>query len=150
LVLGYEVHDWPGRLRQLVDTSFYRKALPSWLPQDLDVAAHFAFRGWREGRDPAPGQHTAQLVQHYAHAAGLLLNPFVAQQEHSEGRYTPLQPPPPTLPAQSQSDLLLGEFDATYYSASYPDVVAAGMDPLEHFRHTGWREGRNPRASVFL
>jgi len=147
LVLGYEVHDWPGRLRQLVDTSFYRKALPSWLPQDLDVAAHFAFRGWREGRDPAPGQHTAQLVQVFAHAAGLLLNPFVALQEHSAGRYKPLQPPPPTLPAQSQGDLLLGEFDATYYSASYPEVVATGLDPLEHFCQTGWREGRNPRAS---
>ena len=33
---------------------------------------------------------------------------------------------------------------AKYYVATYPDVAAAGVDPLDHFFYTGWREGRNP------
>jgi hypothetical protein len=35
-------------------------------------------------------------------------------------------------------------FDSAFYTACYPDVAEAGVDPLIHFFHTGWREGRNP------
>jgi GT2 family glycosyltransferase/glycosyltransferase involved in cell wall biosynthesis len=41
----------------------------------------------------------------------------------------------------------LPHFDADYYAAAYPDVVAAGADPLAHFLKHGWREGRNPSWS---
>ncbi|MBX9914935.1 MAG: glycoside hydrolase family 99-like domain-containing protein [Pseudomonadaceae bacterium] len=37
-----------------------------------------------------------------------------------------------------------GLFDAEYYLATYPDVAAAGIDPLKHFLGGGWAEGRNP------
>ena len=40
-----------------------------------------------------------------------------------------------------------GRFDAAYYLATNPDVAAAGIDPLEHWRTTGWREGRDPNAA---
>jgi hypothetical protein len=36
------------------------------------------------------------------------------------------------------------QFDAASYLRAYPDVAAAGVDPLEHFISHGWREGRNP------
>ncbi len=39
-----------------------------------------------------------------------------------------------------------GGFDRTYYLMQNPDVAAAGIDPLTHYRQTGWREGRNPNA----
>jgi hypothetical protein len=39
-----------------------------------------------------------------------------------------------------------GLFDAAYYAATHPEVVAAGLDPLEHFCATGWLELRRPRA----
>ncbi|MBY6242757.1 glycosyltransferase [Methylosinus sp. Sm6] len=38
----------------------------------------------------------------------------------------------------------LPHFDKDYYAAAYPDVAAAGLDPLAHFLKHGWREGRNP------
>lgn len=38
-------------------------------------------------------------------------------------------------------------FDADFYLAKYPDVAAAGLDPLEHYSSHGWREGRNPSPS---
>ena len=41
----------------------------------------------------------------------------------------------------------LGLFNASWYSAQYPDVVACGADPFLHYMHDGWREGRRPAAS---
>jgi len=35
-------------------------------------------------------------------------------------------------------------FDRIWYLQHYPDVQAAGVDPLRHFMATGWREGRDP------
>lgn len=35
-------------------------------------------------------------------------------------------------------------FDRTFYLRTYPDVAAAGSDPLDHFMQFGWREGRDP------
>ncbi len=40
-----------------------------------------------------------------------------------------------------------GRFDAAFYLATNPDVAAAGVDPVEHWRTTGWREGRDPNAA---
>lgn len=37
-----------------------------------------------------------------------------------------------------------GLFDAAFYLATSTDVAAAGLDPLDHFRVHGWREGRRP------
>lgn len=37
-------------------------------------------------------------------------------------------------------------FDPIYYLYWYPDVRAAGLDPLHHFLHHGWKEGRDPSA----
>ena len=33
-----------------------------------------------------------------------------------------------------------------YYLKNNPDVLAAHIDPLEHFNQHGWHEGRNPNA----
>jgi hypothetical protein len=38
----------------------------------------------------------------------------------------------------------IAEFDSAWYLATYPDVAAAGMDPMEHYLVQGFREGRNP------
>lgn len=37
-------------------------------------------------------------------------------------------------------------FDPAYYTSTYPDIASAGIDPLDHFLHAGWREGRNPSS----
>ena len=38
----------------------------------------------------------------------------------------------------------LGLFDPVAYARANPDVVAAGLDPRQHFDASGWREGRSP------
>jgi len=35
-------------------------------------------------------------------------------------------------------------FDAEWYLETYPDVRAAGLDPVEHYLDFGWKEFRNP------
>jgi FkbM family methyltransferase len=37
--------------------------------------------------------------------------------------------------------------DPDWYLAVNPDVLAAGIDPLDHFLQQGWREGRSPGPS---
>ena len=37
-------------------------------------------------------------------------------------------------------------FDQKWYLARYPDVRAAGLDPLSHWLQLGWREARQPNA----
>ena len=37
-------------------------------------------------------------------------------------------------------------FDIAWYEARYPDVVAAGVNPLAHFANFGSQEGREPNA----
>jgi GT2 family glycosyltransferase/glycosyltransferase involved in cell wall biosynthesis len=38
-------------------------------------------------------------------------------------------------------------FDAEWYLSRYPDVGAAGIDPLEHYCRYGWRRGRDPNPN---
>lgn len=37
-------------------------------------------------------------------------------------------------------------FDPVWYLKTYPDVAAAGLDPIRHFFEDGAREGRDPNA----
>ena len=37
-------------------------------------------------------------------------------------------------------------FDRAWYRRVYPDVVTAGIDPVEHYVFHGWKEGRNPSS----
>ena len=36
------------------------------------------------------------------------------------------------------------EFDVAYYLSLYPDVAAAGIEPVRHYLDTGWHEHRDP------
>ncbi|MBR0750749.1 glycoside hydrolase family 99-like domain-containing protein [Bradyrhizobium jicamae] len=60
----------------------------------------------------------------------------------------------PVAPEKPVEDLLaikryleaLGLFDEAFYSATYPDVVAVGVNPFEHFFLYGFKEGRKPNS----
>ena len=41
-------------------------------------------------------------------------------------------------------------FDPLFYLNENPDVAAAALDPLIHYRSAGWTEGRDPNPSVDL
>ncbi len=41
-------------------------------------------------------------------------------------------------------------FDPLFYLNQNPDVAGAAVDPLTHYQHWGWAEGRDPNPSVDL
>src|SRR6476620_5957467 len=52
-------------------------------------------------------------------------------------------------PFESRPSLVrtpLPGFDPIYYLFWYPDVRAAGLDPLQHHLRHGWKERRDPSA----
>lgn len=44
--------------------------------------------------------------------------------------------------------LLVDFFDAPYYLKTYPDIAAAKVDPLLHYRRCGILERRRPRSDI--
>ena len=52
------------------------------------------------------------------------------------------------MAAEASSDqiyrLVSTALDATFYRAINEDVARAGLDPVLHYVHEGWREGRDP------
>ena len=46
-----------------------------------------------------------------------------------------------------ERSLAATEFDTAYYLAGNVDVAKTGVDPLDHFLASGWREGRDPNAT---
>lgn len=55
-------------------------------------------------------------------------------------------PAAPDSGADEEFTLVSQEFDSDHYCSAYPDVVAAGMNPVRHYLAAGWKEGRNPSA----
>jgi hypothetical protein len=178
LLFGIVVRDWVERLRPHIDVDFYRHQLEDSDAVGLDLAAHFAYRGWREGKSPNPSFDVSAWMQAHPTAMRFVVNPLLVQLEveHgnldlsllTEGKFTiaPLTPEHASPNSASertngidaihdgqshceyenQISLVSSEFDGSYYLACYPDVVDAGIDPLNHFLYTGWHEGRNPNA----
>lgn len=63
-------------------------------------------------------------------------------------RPLPVDVLPADVPASNAADYLtLAQsllFDRDWYLANYADVAAVGIDPVLHYLHHGWREGRQP------
>jgi hypothetical protein len=128
----------------LFDEMFYRKAYPDVEAAGLDPLRHFMDRGWREGRDPAPGFSTADyLLDHpdVSKEANPLLH--YVRQGRSEGRLVRASRLVPDAQRQHQ-ELLVRLFDDTYYRSANPDIAAANVSAIEHYRTWGWRQGRDP------
>jgi glycosyltransferase involved in cell wall biosynthesis len=109
---------------------------PDWyLRHNPDVAEagmqpllHFLLQGDRMGLDPGPLFDTAWFRAHYG----------VPESENTLARYLRLRLETPLSPIQ--------DFDAEFYAAKSPDVVAARIDLFEHFWKYGYKELRNPSA----
>ena len=110
---------------------------PQWyLQQNPDVAAagvhpltHYVVNGEFEGRKPGPCFDPSwyRRVNSIGESEGALLH-------YLRNRASCCLAPIP-------------EFDVEHYARSYPDVVAAGIDPFEHFVLYGYLEGRTPSTS---
>jgi hypothetical protein len=175
LLFGVSHTDWVDRLRPHVDVEFYRKQLDVKLPKEVDLAAHFAYRGWREGKSPSAELTLGELSAKYPVAVRLLVNPLLAHVMVLAGTAGALGQTQERVPAEAtraiqatdgaaeasptgaealpasidpnQLEAMREAFSPEYYLSLYKDVADAGVDPLLHYYAEGWREGRNPNRS---
>jgi GT2 family glycosyltransferase/glycosyltransferase involved in cell wall biosynthesis len=150
-VVGMNPRDICDGLMQAVDTS---NSLST------TAASNDGVRPARQVLDHAGQTAAAVLAEEFDAAFYLATNPDVAASgadpfEHycshgwREGRlphYQPIVPPQVVGEDEDRIALIRTEFSESYYLSKNPDVAATGIDPAEHYYHSGWREGRNPNS----
>ncbi|MFM8377403.1 MAG: hypothetical protein ACKN9P_15310, partial [Phenylobacterium sp.] len=116
----------------------------AYLAQRPDVAggdpfAHYLERGWREGAEPVASRRRERFLARSGVPAPPVAGEVLA---------APVAAADPDLPEgltrQAARDLVAAAFDRDHYLSAYPDIAAAGADPLDHYLATGRREGRDP------
>lgn len=147
-------------------SEWYLRAYGDVAASGVSPVEHFAFRGWREYRNPNPYFHVAYYLQqlpdnlkdninplvHYVRAGeqlgtkpSLIFDPawYRRRYELPEG-VSPLK--------HYLQNIRLGkfnpieEFEVEFYLNQYDDVRKAGVDPVLHYFEVGFREGREPSA----
>jgi hypothetical protein len=135
------------------DTQLYITEYEDISESGVDPLDHYMRSGWKEGRDPSATFSTTFYLDSNPDVADLGINPFwhyiVAGK--AEGR----------LAIGSQEYLDRGKdqtvktdieairpfFDDAFYRFKYADISKTGLDPLEHYWISGWKEGRDPSAT---
>lgn len=133
-------------LRAEFDSAFYRKTYPDIRALGGDPLRHYCLHGWHEGRDPNATFSTQYYLRSNPDVAGLNINPFLhyVQEGRREGRKTQLKSDGSVAEHAARKDVVRAAFDPTYYLQRYKDVAQSGIDPLEHYYTSGWKEGRDP------
>lgn len=126
-----------------IDRAWYLKTYPDVAVAGIDPVRHYMEHGWREGRDPRRDFSTRGYLAAHDEVAQTPQNPFIHHLRHDRSRASRRA----ASPVKSDEELARGErgVDRAWYVAKYPDVAAAGMDPVYHYLQYGWREGRDPR-----
>jgi hypothetical protein len=151
-LFGRPVVDWVERLRPYLDPIFYAGQLGVVFHHlaGIDLAAHFAFRGWREGLSPHRGFDTRAWLARHPDLADALVNPLLIALERAPAAHRVTDPapdeqpgPPAPLPAE-QIALIRTGFWPAYYLRTYKDAARSGLDALTHYVTRGWRLGYRP------
>jgi glycosyltransferase involved in cell wall biosynthesis len=122
---GWRAGRWPN---PYFDPDWYRAEYPDVAASGADPLLHYVSYGEGEGRRPVAWFDPVWYRAHHQVPPGLhALRHFLLHRH--QGSVRPI-----------------AEFDSAWYLATYPDVAAAGMDPVEHYLVQGFREGRNPSA----
>ena len=143
------------------DAAYYLKTNPDLKNLGTAVLRHYHQCGWKEGRKPNPFFDPRWYLSQYQDVLGDPLLHYVTAGE-KEGRrpimwfdpvwYTKTYDVPEGMLAlahyllnrHTQTLRPIAEFDPVFYLKAYPDVAAAGIDPLEHYMVQGFREARQP------
>jgi glycosyltransferase involved in cell wall biosynthesis len=151
----------------LFDVEFYLTQYPDIAQAGVPALEHFFDFGYQEGRRPNLYFEPHWYLAQYPDVQQAGIHPLIHYASYGdlEGRRPSLLFDP--LWYRKQYRLGVGDsalshyltnrmscrfspipdFDIEHYSKSYPDVVAAGIDPFEHYVSYGYREGRSPSAA---
>jgi glycosyltransferase involved in cell wall biosynthesis len=117
------------RPNQYFDPQWYLRQNPDVQEAGAHPLTHYVFYGDLEGRRPSLIFDPSWYRKQYT--LGETENALSHYLENRKGcRFAPIP-----------------DFDIEHYARAYPDVVAAGIDPFEHFVTYGYREGRSPSAN---
>jgi 4-hydroxybenzoate polyprenyltransferase len=127
-----------------VDQAWYLATYPDVAAAGVDPVRHYLEHGWIEGRDPRADFSTRAYLAAHDDVARVRKNPLIYYLRQGGG---PQVPRDAADSISSDDELARGEggVDQVWYLAAYPDVAAAGHDPVSHYLDHGWREGRDPR-----
>jgi hypothetical protein len=128
-----------------VDQAWYLATYPDIAAAGMDPVYHYLQFGWREGRDPRPDFSSRGYLAVHEEVALARQNPFIHYLRHGSRTASPRD----ASTVKSDEELARGErgVDQAWYLSTYPDIAAAGMDPVYHYLQFGWREGRDPRRN---
>lgn len=129
-------------LRPEFDEEFYRAKYDDIRSSEIDPLQHFCRFGWLESRDPNSSFSTSYYLRSYPEVANSGVNPFLHWVQHGRSKGFKGKVVAPSL--EEERAVLQSEFDAGLYLQRYPDVIATGIDPLEHYCLYGWRKGFDP------
>lgn len=151
------------RASNAFDERWYLREYPDVALTGIDPVLHFLWIGRRLGRRPnANGETGGQAGSAAANSETVANGPPLAEPasggvqpvEHEEGSDVGLiDKARKAFSAATGSrsdptyDLVAKHFDIDFYLAAYPDVAAAGVDPIRHYLDNGWRENRDPSIS---
>jgi len=139
------------------DAYWYLYQYPDVAGSRINPALHYIRCGAGEGRDPHEAFSTCQYLKNYPDVADSGQNALVhfIQCGRAEGRsafntgsFNANNHVSTTVSQASEDEvaMLMDLVDAQWYLAQYPDVAAAGQDPVTHYIACGVDENRNPNA----
>ncbi|MCC7527480.1 MAG: hypothetical protein IT342_03090, partial [Candidatus Melainabacteria bacterium] len=151
----------------LFDVSYYLKQNPDVKHSGINPLAHFLKYGAREGRSPHPLFDTEYYLRQNPDAANATESPlehfintharrasnphplfdcqyYLSQLPECDREKAKGNPLVHFLRAENNCFDPHPNFDMTFYRNKYPDVAAAGVDPLLHYVTCGEAEGRSP------
>ena len=150
----------------LFDLGWFAERNPDLVNADTDLLTHYHRYGWQEGRWPNPYFDPDWYIANYPDVQEAGMDPLLHYIEN--GEWEGRQPVAHFDPGwyrfkhevprnrlclvhflqhrRSGTVSPVPEFDVAAYVGRYPDVLAAGMDPFEHYIVQGAQEGRQPSA----
>jgi hypothetical protein len=144
--------DATSMVRAEFDYGYYRHRYSDVQHAEIDAFDHYYYTGWREDRDPNADFDTKYYRETYAEELTEGVNPFlhylmIGRAKGYRSRGQAVEQLPSASSDHSVRDVIREEFSEAYYLSTYADVRKAGVDALEHFVSTGWREHRNPNST---
>lgn len=149
LVSGQRIHDEIEAVRDRLDTRFYLETYPDVREAGVDPVEHYCLFGWQEGRDPRADFSTSFYLTTHEDVREAGVNPFwhcvcAGKLENRTTISHQANEPRSAQQVRQEVEDLREHFDASFYLFNYGDVAKSGVDPLEHYVNSGWREDRDP------
>lgn len=140
----------------LFDEQYYLFTYSDVRKSDIDPIKHYILIGADEGRNPNKEFDTNEYLENNKDLRESKLNPLVHYIlcGKEENRKVKKEIPTPLIDSKIYNNKLkkikysstLEAFDVDFYLNNNGDVKKAEIDPYEHYKNNGWKEGRMPNS----